>query len=143
MLMGWQSCGDPRRGALSPETRTELTLFATRSMDTPKKYYKLTETLAKVLDEASSKRSNQEAMDVIQKFRADNDFALGLIATEFDGWQRHVDHDELMNFVYILNRQAYTRKLRELAPAFRRRVSGNSQYLKEFDELMSFLEMRV
>lgn len=136
-------CGDPRRGALSPESRTELTSYALRNVNTPMKYYKLMERMAQLLDQASANRSTAAAMEAIQKFRADNELALGVIAQEFDGWQRHVGHDELIDFVYTLNQQPYTRKVRQLAPAFRRRVSDNDQYLREFDELMSVLEMRL
>jgi hypothetical protein len=136
------ACGNPGQGSLSPENRTELTSFALRNTDTSKKYFKLAEVVAQLIEEASAQGSNEAAMGRIRKFRTDNDLALRMIAKEFDGWQRHVDHDELMHFVYVLNQQPYARQLRNLAPRFRRRISGNDQYLREFDELMSFLEMR-
>ncbi len=142
LLLVLGACKDPRDGALSPESRTELTNYALRNHDTSMKYIKLVEKVAELLDEASAQRNNGQAMELVRKFRSDNDLALRLISKEFEGWQRHVDHDELMDFVYTLNRQPSAQKLRQLAPAFRRRISSNDAFAKDYDELLAFLEMR-
>jgi hypothetical protein len=135
------SCNDPRRGALSPETRTALESYVLKNTDVQKKYLVMTDKVAQLLGEAAGK-SDAVAIGMITKFTSDNQFALNLVAEDFDGWQRHVEHAELIEFVILLNAQPYTRRLRELVPAFRRRFSGNDQHLRQFDELMWYFEIR-
>lgn len=135
------ACGNPRRGALSPQSRTELEQYALKSTDIQKKYLMMTEKVSQLLSEAVAK-DDATAMAMITKFTADNERALVQIAEDFDGWQRHVEHPELIEFVILLNEQPYTRRLRQLVPAFRRRISYNQAYLRQFDQLIYYFEIR-
>ncbi len=141
MLGALTACNDPRRGALSPESRTELEQYAARNTDIQKKYLVMTDKVAQLLAEAAAK-DDATAMAMIRKFTSDNQAALEQIADEFDGWQRHVEHPELIEFVMLLNEQPYTRRLRRLVPAFRRRISYDDALLRDFDRLMWYFDIR-
>ena len=129
------ACGSPRSGALSPESRSELEKFADDFIDIEKKYLKLADMFADLLEEAAATSSDEAAMTLVQKFASDNDLAIDQIAREFDGWQKHVNQDDLMQFVGVLINQPSGQKLRRLVPAFRNRISYNQQWTREFDRL--------
>lgn len=130
------SCGSPRKGALSPESRTELDNFAEGFIDIEKKYLKLAEMMAALLEEAAATPNDEAAMGLVQKFASDNDLAIETIAIEFDGWQKHVNQDDLMQFVGLLINQPSGKKLRRLVPAFRNRISYNDRWVREYDQLI-------
>ncbi|MDX1909494.1 MAG: hypothetical protein SF053_20815 [Bacteroidia bacterium] len=141
-LLFLSACWDPRQGALSAQSRTELDTWAASSLDVQKKYLKLAEKTAMLLQEAVSTPGDDQAMELIRKFAADNDFALRQISDEFDGWVNHTNDDDLMEFIAVLNVQPYSKTLRELEPIFRNRISYNDGYVREFDAFMSKLGIR-
>ncbi|MEM7373253.1 MAG: hypothetical protein AAF587_31805 [Bacteroidota bacterium] len=130
------SCGSPRTGALSPEARSELDNFAEGYIDIEKKYLKLAEMMASLLEEAAATPSDEAAMGLVQKFASDNDLAIETISIEFDGWQKHVNQDDLMQFVGLLINQPAGKKLRRLIPAFRNRIKYNERWLREYDAMI-------
>lgn len=135
------ACNNPRRGALSPQSRTALENYAARSTEIQKKYYFMVEKVAQLLSEAAA-QDDRTAMAMIDKFVSDNQAALDQIAADFDGWQQYADHDEVVAFAVTLNKQSYTKRLRRLVPAFRKRISYNDAYLRRFESLMWHFDIR-
>ncbi|GAB4425750.1 MAG: hypothetical protein OHK0039_43520 [Bacteroidia bacterium] len=140
--MLWPGCYNPDKGALSPDSRTELDLYAERFIDVEKKYLKVIEKLAQITEEAAAITQDQLAMEHIRKFASDNQRALDRIGTEFDGWQRYTDERSLILFIQLLNDQPSARKLRVLAPQFRERIRYNAAYLAEYDALLGRFDLR-
>lgn len=141
MLLTLPRCYNPTTGATSEASRTELDGYADRFIDVEKKYLKAAELLALLLEEAAAMEYNETAKAHIRKFASDNELALNRIGREFDGWQKHVNHDDLMAFEAVLLSQPYAKKLDQLVPAFKRRFGDDPQFLAEFDELMDHLRM--
>ncbi|TAE59136.1 MAG: hypothetical protein EAZ89_02765 [Bacteroidetes bacterium] len=136
------SCNNPRKGALSPESRGELYTWAISSLDTDKKYLKLAEKTAQMLEEAVNAPQDQQAMDIVTKFIFDNDLAITRISQEFRGWHRYAEPEEVSSFAALLNSQSYARRLRELVPMFRQRINYSEAWLREFDAFINKLEIR-
>lgn len=136
-----QSCVNPQKGALSPEVRSELDLLA----DDPhkknsQKYIELSRIMARLLDEASAKPTEAGAIGHIIEFGTENDMALQRLASELDKWQKHMDNEEKMFFVMSLMAEKSTSDLQKKGKAFRRRISGNPEWLVQYDNVMSFLD---
>jgi predicted small lipoprotein YifL len=141
LLLTLFACGNPRKGALSPESRTELDQFAEANISIEKKYLKLANKIVDLLDEAAALPDEAAAMELIRKFASDNDMAIQRIAAEFEGWQKHVNHDDQMDFVALLVQQPYGKKLKVLVPAFRNRLKArdNPGWLAEYDAFVGTL----
>ena len=135
-------CYDPRKGALSPDSRTELDTYADQFIDVEKKYLKAAELLAQLLDEAAAMPSDAAAMEHIRKFADDNELALEKIGAAFDGWQRHVNQEDLVAFLQLLNEQPAARRLRVLVPRFRERIAQNAAWRAEFDALVDHFMLK-
>ncbi|MCB0839198.1 MAG: hypothetical protein KDD99_21145 [Bacteroidetes bacterium] len=136
------SCGNPRKGALDPEVRTELDLLAEKDMYVGNKYMRMAEKYALLLEEASAMPIDEEAMAHLRDFFADNQLALTLLSTEFDRWQKYIDNEELTAFALKLRNQPFSQKLKRLIPAFRKRISYNQEFVREYDHIMSYIEIR-
>lgn len=141
MLLSLTQCYNPTSGATSADARTALDGYADRFIDIEKKYLKAAELLGLLLEEAAAMENDQLAKEHIRKFASDNELALNRIGKEFDGWQKHVNHEDLMAFEATLLSQPYARKLDQLVPAFKRRFGNDKQFLLEFDELFDHLRM--
>ncbi|RMG60145.1 MAG: hypothetical protein D6722_21255 [Bacteroidetes bacterium] len=140
--LSFSACYDPRKGALSPDARTELDTYADRFIDVEIKYLKASELLAQLLDEAAAIPNDAAAMEHIRKFADDNELALEKIGAAFDGWQRHVNDEDLVTFLQLLHEQPSSRKLRVLVPRFRARIAYNAAWRQEFDTLISTFMIR-
>ncbi|MDX2287083.1 MAG: hypothetical protein NW241_23155 [Bacteroidia bacterium] len=136
------ACYSPRGGALSPEARGELYAVAHSSLETEKKYLRLAEKTAQLLQEAYSIPREDSAMAHIRRFYFDNETAIEKISREFDGWQRYASSEEVADFLGALLNQPYSRTLRDLTPAFRQRVSYYEPWVQEFDAFMRKLSFR-
>ncbi|MEM6804449.1 MAG: hypothetical protein AAF696_23820, partial [Bacteroidota bacterium] len=135
-----QACRDPKSGALSPGTRTELDDLADDPIIKPtRKYIELTRIVSRLLDEAMAKPTEVAAMAHLEEFATENDAALARLARELDKWQKHMTNEERMFFVTTLLSEKSTSQLRDRSYRFRKRISGNTDWLKIFDGLMSFL----
>lgn len=135
-------CYQPGTGANSEVSRGELEQFIGQNVDTEKKYYILAEKMAQLLDEAAAISNDEAAMDHLRKFYNDNKTALTQIEREFDGWQRNVSQDQLIDFVLILNEQAYARRLQQLVSSFRERIKYRSDWVQEFNVLVGILDIK-
>ncbi|WNJ18524.1 hypothetical protein [Pontibacter sp. G13] len=134
-------CHNPNKGALSEESRTELDRFVDTHASLEKKYWMLADKMAQALEEAAAIPDNAGAMDHLRRFASDNDYAIELISTEFDGWQRHVNDDDLMHFTITLYQQRSGKKLRTLHPAFERRISVDPALHKEYLEWIGVMKL--
>jgi hypothetical protein len=136
------ACANPRDGALSAKSRSELDQWAESSLDIPQKYLKLAEKTAQLLQEASAQDQDQLAMDMFEKYVSDNDLAIRRITSEFRGWSHYADEDELNDLALQLYSEPYGRRLRELAPAFRQRISYSERWLQTYDAFFDRMAIR-
>ncbi|MEL6256327.1 MAG: hypothetical protein AAFR87_30265 [Bacteroidota bacterium] len=138
-----QACKDPKSGALSPETRTELDVLADDPYKPPsQKYIELSRVMAKLLDEASAKPGDAAAVAHIVEFTTENDAALDRLYGELDKWQKHMENEDRMLFVMNLMAEKSTTTLQNRSRSFRRRISGNPDWLRQYDQAMSYLDFR-
>ena len=141
-LTSLMACSNPRKGALDPEVRSELDMLADKDVYVGNKYLRMAEKYALLLEEAAAIEQDEEAMAHLRNFVVDNQVALNLLSGEFDRWQKYIDNEEFMFFVLKLRSKPFSQKLKQLTPAFRRRVSYNQEYVREFDQIMSYIEVR-
>ncbi|MEZ4773932.1 MAG: hypothetical protein R3D00_12175 [Bacteroidia bacterium] len=141
-LAGVWSCGNPGKGANSPEARTELDLLSSSDIYVGNKYLRMAEKIALLLEECAAIDTDQDAMTHFRDFAADNEFALDALTDEFDKWQKNIDDEEKMIFVMKLRTQPFAAKLRRLEPAFRSRIAYDKTFVAEYDALMDRLEIR-
>ncbi|MEZ4829803.1 MAG: hypothetical protein R3C61_26500 [Bacteroidia bacterium] len=142
MTIWGAGCGNPGRGANSPEARTELDLLSSSDIYVGNKYIRMAEKITLLLEECTAFENDQEMMNHFRDFAADNEFALDALTWEFDKWQRNIDEEEKMVFVMKLRTMPFTAKLRRLEPAVRNRIAYDKTFLAEYDALLGRLEMR-
>ena len=133
-------CKNPKSGALSPEVRTELDSLAEANISAHDKYFKLAERIADLLNEAAGSPTEEAAMAKIQEFTTENSLALSRLGSEMDVWQKHLNSEDRMAMVMQMQAQDFTSRLNRISPSFRKRISYNDQWLRQYDKLMSYLE---
>ena len=133
-------CKNPKTGALSPEVRSELDSLAEASISAHDKYFKLADRIAELLDEAAASQTEEAAMAKIQEFSTENSLALTRLGNELDVWQKYLNNEDRMFIVMQLQAQDFTTRLNRLGPSFRKRISYNNQWVRQYDKLMSYLE---
>ena len=133
-------CGNPKRGALSAEARTELEKLVDTPISAERKFYKLAETLTALLNEAMAIENDEAAMAHLREFATNNDLALQALARDIDDWAKVMPDDERMEMILKLMDRDFSTQLRNRVPAFRRRIAYNEAYLREFNQLFGSIE---
>lgn len=135
------SCYAPEEGALSQENRTELNNFAARSVSIEKKYIKLMQIMVLLLEEVRDTPDDELAMDRLRRFYADDQYALKQIGREINGWYTYATQEDITNFLVAIKEDPASAKLSQLVPATRNRIKYNVGWEKEFNLLVSFLNL--
>ncbi len=135
LLVIFASCKNPKRGALSPEERTELERLVDSPRSAEYKFYVLAGKLSKLLDEAMAIENDEAAMAHLREFTVENDLALQTLAEEIDDWAKVIPDDERIEVILKLMDRPFAQQLRTHVPAFRRRIAYNPSYQSDFDAL--------
>jgi hypothetical protein len=142
VVMTLFSCNNPRKGALSPQVRTEIQQLAISNEPIPHKYEVLARRMETLLREASAKKKDEELIEHLRVFYAENSLALDRLEAEFQTWFRETDPEELNQFLMELNQQQYITDLRIRRRDIRSRLLYNKPFLAEFERLTRCLEFR-
>ena len=134
------ACGNPRKGALSPDARSALDKLADQNLEPKKKYLILARRYVQLLDETAAFSTNAQALAHLEKFNSDNQNALSRLYGQFDGWQRNTNEQDLMLFLMELNEEDFAPKLRRLERDLRARLNGPAER-QVFDQTMGYLKM--
>ncbi|MEO0897038.1 MAG: hypothetical protein AAFY71_11605 [Bacteroidota bacterium] len=140
-LLALSACYYPQEGALSEEARTELAIYAGKSVSIQKKYIKLMDVMALLLKEGLEIGDNDVAMDHLRTFYHNNTTALKQISHEFNGWYRYSTSQERSDFFKAINEQPSAAQLKWMVPQFRNRISYNLDWENEYNILVGFLDI--
>lgn len=135
------ACYAPDQGALSEANRTELNNFAARSVSIEKKYIKLMQNTVLLLEEVRDISDDELAMDRLRRFYGENQYALKQIGREINGWYIYATQEDITNFLVAIREDPASRKLSVMVPATRNRIQYNVNWEKEFNLLVSFLNL--
>ena len=135
------SCYIPEQGSLSEKNRTELKNFAARSVSIEKKYIKLMQNMVLLLEEVRNIQNDELAMDRMRRFYEDDQYALKQIGREINGWYKFATQEDITNFLVAIREDPASTKLSQLVPATRDRIKYNVGWEKEFNKLVSFLNL--
>ncbi len=136
------ACGNPQKGALSPETRSELdSLYENYRIETEEKYHRLADRMAQLLDEALAKRTDELMMNHLREFHQENEIALHNIEEEIQDWTRNISDDERAGFIMRLNAKPYAETLRKRRKQILRRVRYSKDFQYEYRKLFSILDL--
>jgi len=99
------------------------------------------DTMALLLKEGMDIGDNQMAMDHLRTFYEQHGVALKKISHEFNGWYRFADPQDVTDFFKAINEQPSAKKLKQMVPAFRQRISYNLAWEKEFEILTGYMDL--
>ncbi len=134
------SCKNPRLGALSPVTRTEIQMLASSGSAPEEKYDKLARKMSVLLKEGAAMKNDGAMMDHFRSFYQENELALKDLQKQFDPWLKHLEPDEMNDFIIELNSHQYAIQLRDLRKQIESRLAYNKDFSNEFATLMSPLD---
>lgn len=143
ILTSLVGCYNPRKGALSTETRTELDELSSQvKRETEEKYHILADKIALVLEEALNRKTDEAMIAYTQKFISDNEFALTTLSKEIDEWFKFMNEEDRNRFFMVMLTESYPSRLRRLIPAYRARLDGRPKDLENFEQLLKTIEFR-
>lgn len=136
------ACGEPKKGALSPETRSELdALVDNYHIEPGEKYHRLARRMGQLLNEAYAKRTDEGMMDHLREFNQENETALRILREELQTWLRNLPDNERAKFIIRVNAEDYAEDLRKRRKQFLYRVRNSPDYKREFLTLFGILDL--
>ncbi|MFK7925533.1 MAG: hypothetical protein AB8H47_26510 [Bacteroidia bacterium] len=142
ICLSFISCGGPQSGSLSPDVRTELDKLADSSMDYREKYFNLSSRIVQILDEMAAIENDAQSIAKLREYMSDNDVALKRLKNQFDGWQKHEDHETVVTFITKYNEQSSARQIRVLAPRLHSRFAYDKSYVADIETLVHLISVR-